>query len=228
VPFVSKATGVALAKLAARVMAGEKLADLGFVQEVIPDHYSVKEAVFPFIKFPGVDIALGPEMKSTGEVMGIDEDLGLAYAKAQMAAQPPLPTGGNMFISVRDVDKEAAAGVAAEFAALGFKLYATSGTAKALSNAGVAVNKLYKVTEGRPNVLDMIKNGEIQFILNTPSGKMPREDEVKIRSAAVANRIPIMTTLSGAKASLRGIVSVRNKGINVKTIQEFHQMLASR
>jgi len=225
VPFVSKAIGVPLAKLAARVMAGATLKELGFTKEVYPSHFSVKEAVFPFIKFPNVDIALGPEMKSTGEVMGIDEDLGLAYAKAQMAAQPPLPQCGNIFISVRDSDKAEVASLAREFAELGFKLFATAGTAAALSAAGVAINKLYKVTEGRPNVLDMIKNGEIHFVINTPSGKIPREDEVKIRSAAVANRIPIMTTLSGAKASLRGIASVREKGISVRPIQEFHQDL---
>jgi carbamoyl-phosphate synthase large subunit len=228
VPFVSKATGVPLAKLAARVMAGATLKELGFTKEVVPDHYAVKEAVFPFIKFPNCDIALGPEMKSTGEVMGIDDDLGLAYAKAQMAAQPPLPKGGNLFISVRDSDKKEITPLAANFAKLGFKIYATSGTAKALTAAGVNVNKLYKVTEGRPNVLDMIKNGEIQFIINTPSGKMPREDEVKIRTAAVASRIPIMTTLSGAKASLRGILAVQQKGIGVRSIQEFHDSLNQR
>ena len=228
VPFVSKAIGVPLAKYAARIMAGETLKQIGFTQEIVPDHYSVKEAVFPFIKFPGVDIALGPEMKSTGEVMGIDEDFGLAYAKAQMAAQPPLPSAGNIFISVRDSDKEEAAGLAAEFAKLGFKLYATGGTAKALTAAGVTVNKLFKVTEGRPNVLDMIKNGEIAFIINTPSGKIPREDEVKIRSAAVANRIPIMTTLSGAKASLSGILSMQTKGLRVRPIQEHHKQLRAR
>ncbi len=227
VPFVSKATGVPLAKLASRIMAGATLKELGFTKEVIPAHYSVKEAVFPFIKFPNVDIALGPEMKSTGEVMGIDADLGLAYAKAQMAAQPPLPQGGNIFISVRDGDKADAAELARGFADLGFKVYATSGTANVLETAGVQVHRLYKVTEGRPNVLDMIKNGEIHFVINTPSGKIPREDEVKIRSAAVGNRIPIMTTLSGARASLRGIAAVRNKGLSVMPIQEYHQSLGT-
>ncbi|MEI6351352.1 MAG: carbamoyl-phosphate synthase large subunit [Verrucomicrobiota bacterium] len=223
VPFVSKAIGVPLAKLAARVMAGATLKELGFTKEIIPPHFSVKEAVFPFIKFPNVDIALGPEMKSTGEVMGIDEDLGMAYAKAQMAAQPALPSGGNLFISVRDADKKEATTLAAEYAALGFKVFATGGTAGAMKAAGVPVTKLFKVNEGRPNVLDMIKNGEIQFIINTPSGKVPREDEVKIRSAAVANRIAIMTTLSGAKASVRGIASVKSRGISVKPIQDYHK-----
>ncbi len=228
VPFVSKATGVPLAKLAAKVMAGETLEALGFTKEVIPSHYAVKEAVFPFIKFPNVDIALGPEMKSTGEVMGIDDDLGLAYAKAQMAAMPPLPMSGNIFISVRDNDKRDVVEVGREFAQLGFNLFATSGTATALSEAGVAVQRLYKVNEGRPNVLDMVKNGEINFIINTPSGKIPRQDEVKIRSAAVANRIPIMTTLSGARASLRGIISMRERGVEVRPIQDFHRALRER
>jgi len=222
VPFVSKAIGVPLAKLAAQVMAGATLKELHFTQEIVPEHYAVKEAVFPFIKFPNVDIALGPEMKSTGEVMGIDADLGLAYAKAQMAAQPPLPQGGNLFISVRDFDKQEVAALAKGFVSEGFRIFATSGTAAALTAAGVPVTKLYKVNEGRPNVLDMIKNGEIDFVINTPSGKIPRQDEVKIRSAAVANRIPIMTTLSGAKASLRGIIAVREKGIEVRSIQEYH------
>ncbi len=226
VPFVSKAIGVPLAKYAARIMAGETLAQIGFTKEIVPTHYSVKEAVFPFIKFPGVDIALGPEMKSTGEVMGIDSTFGLAYAKAQMAAQPQLPKGGNLFISVRDSDKAHVVELAAGFAKLGFKLFATGGTAKALSGAGVAVTKLFKVAEGRPNVLDMIKNGEIAFVINTPSGKIPREDEVKIRSAAVANRIPIMTTLDAAKASLSGIEAMKEKGLNVRPIQDHHKRLA--
>ena len=222
VPFVSKAIGVPLAKLAAKVMSGRTLKDLGFKSEIIPPHYSVKEAVFPFIRFPGIDIALGPEMKSTGEVMGIDEDLGLAYAKSQMAAQPPLPKGGNLFISVKDADKSAVVEIAEGFIALGFKIFATGGTAKAIAEQGVEVTHLFKLSEGRPNVLDLIKNGEIHFIINTPSGKTPRQDEVKIRSAAVANRIPIMTTLSAARASLHGIHSVQERGISVKALQEYH------
>jgi carbamoyl-phosphate synthase large subunit len=222
VPFVSKAIGVPLAKYAARIMAGQTLAEIGFTREIIPAHFSVKEAVFPFIKFPGVDIALGPEMKSTGEVMGIDADLGIAYAKAQMAAQPPLPLGGNIFISVKDAQKSDVAYLARDFAALGFKIYATAGTATAIKAKGTPVIKLFKLSEGRPNVLDMIKNGEISFIINTPAGKTPREDEVKIRSAAVAQRIPIMTTMRAAKASLQGISSLREHGFGVKCIQEYH------
>ena len=222
VPFVSKAIGRPLAKIAAKVMAGKSLKELGFTEEIIPPHFSVKEAVFPFIRFPGIDIALGPEMKSTGEVMGIDADLGLAYAKAQMSAQPPLPVSGNLFISVKDSDKAVVADLAREFVALGFTLFATGGTAAALDAEQVPVKTLFKLNEGRPNVLDMIKNGEIAFIINTPSGKSPREDEVKIRSAAVANRIPIMTTLRAARASAGGIRSLQERGLDVKTIQEYH------
>jgi len=161
-------------------------------------------------------------MKSTGEVMGIDADFGLAYAKAQMAAAPSLPKGGNLFISVKDSDKAAVAGLAAEFAALGFKIMATTGTANAIAGKGVPVTRLFKLNEGRPHVLDMIKNGEIHFIINTPSGKTPRQDEIKIRSAAVANRIPIMTTLRAAHASVLGIKSLQEHGLTVKTLQEYH------
>ncbi|MDQ3624646.1 MAG: carbamoyl-phosphate synthase large subunit, partial [Verrucomicrobiota bacterium] len=223
VPFVSKAIGVPLAKLAARVMAGRTLKELGFTAEITPSHYSVKEAVFPFIRFPGIDIVLGPEMKSTGEVMGIDASLGLAYAKAQMAASPPLPTRGNIFISVADRQKSKVAEIARGFVELGFTIYATSGTAAALKAAKVPVVKLFKLTEGRPNALDMIKNGELAFIINTPSGKTAREDEIKIRSTATANRIPITTTLRAAKASLEGIRALRESGLRVKPLQAYHR-----
>ena len=222
VPFVSKAIGVPLAKIAAKVMAGKTLKELGFTEEITPPHYSVKEAVFPFVRFPGVDIVLGPEMKSTGEVMGIDADLGLAYAKSQMAAGSPLPRGGNLFLSVKDADKAAAVPLGRDFVDLGFTLYATGGTAAALTAGGVPVKKLFKLNEGRPNVLDMIQNGEIAFIINTPSGKNPRQDEVRIRGAAVASRVPIMTTISAAEASVGGIRSSQSKGLDVRTIQEYH------
>ncbi|HEX8295602.1 MAG TPA: carbamoyl-phosphate synthase large subunit [Chthoniobacteraceae bacterium] len=221
-PFVSKAIGVALPKLAAKIMAGSTLQQLGFTEEIIPQHFSVKEAVFPFTRFPGIDIILGPEMKSTGEVMGIDRTLGLAFAKAQMAAQPSLPTSGNVFISIADRQKGKVADLAQGFVDLGFKLYATSGTAAALKAAGIPVNKLFKLNEGRPNALDMIKNGELQMIINTPSGKVAREDEIKIRSTATANRISIITTLRGARASLEGIRALREHGLSVKSIQEYH------
>ncbi len=221
-PFVSKAIGVPLPKLAAKIMAGKTLKELGFTQEIVPEHYSVKEAVFPFIRFPGIDIVLGPEMKSTGEVMGIGANLGLAFAKAQMAAQPALPKGGNVFISVADRQKAKVVDLAKGFVELGFKLFATSGTAAALKAAGLPVTKLFKLNEGRPNALDMIKNGELALIINTPSGKVAREDEVKIRSTATANRIPIITTLRAANASLEGIRALKEHGLSVKPLQEYH------
>jgi carbamoyl-phosphate synthase large subunit len=222
VPFVSKALGVPLAKLAAKVMAGKSLRQLGFTQKIVPQHFSVKEAVFPFIRFPGIDIMLGPEMKSTGEVMGIADDLGLAYAKSQMAAQPPLPSSGNVFVSVKDRDKPETVRLAAELINLGFKLYATSGTAQALISARVPVKRLFKLAEGRPHALDMMKNGEIDLIINTPSGKVPRKDEIQIRSLAVAQRIPILTTTSGVEASIRAIKAIQAKGISVAPLQKYH------
>ena len=221
-PFVSKAIGVPLAKLAAKIMAGRTLEDLGFTEEIIPKHFCVKEAVFPFIKFPGIDITLGPEMRSTGEVMGLDSDFGRAYAKAQMAAAPSLPSGGNLFVSVKDSDKKAAVSIVRDFADLGFKIHATDGTASLLKEAGIKVNRLNKLAQGRPNVIDMIKNGQMQFIINTPSGKQPRQDEVIIRSTAVANRIPIMTTLRAATASVSAIQSIAKSPLKVKSLQEYH------
>ena len=222
VPFVSKALGIPLAKLAAKVMAGKSLRELGFTQKIVPQHFSVKEAVFPFIRFPGIDIMLGPEMKSTGEVMGIADDLGLAYAKSQMAAQPPLPSSGNVFVSVKDRDKPETVRLAADLINLGFKLFATSGTAQALISAGVPVKRLFKLSEGRPHALDMMKNGEIDLIINTPSGKVPRKDEIQIRSLAVAQRIPILTTTSGVEASIRAIKAIQVKGISVAPLQKYH------
>jgi len=226
VPFVSKAIGVPLAKLAAKVMTGKKLTELGFTEEIVPKYYSVKESVFPFNKFPGQDILLGPEMRSTGEVMGIGEDWGEAYAKSQMAAAPALPQSGRVFISVRDSDKKNLVPLAKEFGELGFELCATSGTAKVLEAGGVKVQTLFKLAEGRPNVLDLIKNDEVQLVINTPAGKSPRADEVRIRTAAVAHKIPIMTTLAGVKAALLGIRAMREKGLSVCTLQEYHAVLA--
>lgn len=222
VPFVSKAIGVPLAKMAAKVMAGEKLADMGFTEPIHPEHYSVKEAVFPFSKFPGIDISLGPEMKSTGEVMGIDADLGMAYAKSQMAASSQLPLEGKIFFSVKDRDKEASIPLAREFAELGFEIYSTSGTARTFEDAGIKVNTLHKLAEGRPNVLDMVKNGEIAMVINTPSGRVPRRDEVRIRSGALANRVPIITTMRGAEAAIRSIKSLRTSDLDVMALQEYH------
>ena len=222
VPFVSKAIGVPLAKLAAKVMTGKTLRELGFTKEVIPEHFSVKEAVFPYLRYQGMDISLGPEMKSTGEVMGIDADLGLAFAKSQMAAPPPLPKGGNVFISVKDSDKEAVIPLARQFIEIGFGIIATSGTAATLQAAGVPVQKVFKLREGRPNVFDRVINGDINFIINTPSGKIPREDEVTIRNASLAKKIPIMTTVRAAQASLNGIRSLQKNPVTVKSLQEYH------
>jgi carbamoylphosphate synthase large subunit/REP element-mobilizing transposase RayT len=222
VPFVSKAIGVPLAKLAAKVMTGKTLTELGFTKEILPEHFSVKEAVFPFLRYQGIDIALGPEMKSTGEVMGIDADLGLAYAKSQMAAPPPLPKSGNVFISVKDDEKPGVIPLAREFVDLGFRIIATSGTWAALHAAGVPVTKVHKIREGRPNVLDLVTNRDIDFIINSPSGKIPREDEVRIRNASLAQKIPIMTTLRAAHASANGIRSLQRSKVHVKTLQEYH------
>ncbi len=222
IPFVSKAIGVPLAKLAAKVMAGKSLPELGFTTEIVPKHYSVKEAVFPFLRYEGVDISLGPEMKSTGEVMGMDVDLGLAYAKSQMAAPPPLPTGGNVFVSVKDSDKQAVVPVVREFVRLGFGIIATAGTFGVLAAAKIPVTKVFKLREGRPNVLDRVKNGDIKFIINTPSGKIPREDEVRIRNASLAQRIPIMTTVRAALASANGIRSLQKRKLHVRSLQEYH------
>ncbi len=222
VPFVSKAIGVPLAKLAAKIMAGKSLRELGFTKEIVPKHFSVKEAVFPFLRYQGIDISLGPEMKSTGEVMGMDVDLGLAYAKSQMAAPPPLPKKGNVFISVKDADKESIIPVASEFVKLGFGIISTSGTADALIKAKIKVKKVFKLHEGRPNVLDRVKNGDINFIINTPSGKVPREHEVAIRNAALAQKIPIMTTVRAAQASANGIRSLQKAKLQVRSLQEYH------
>jgi carbamoylphosphate synthase large subunit/REP element-mobilizing transposase RayT len=222
VPFVSKAIGVPLAKLAAKVMAGRTLRELGFTSEIVPKHFSVKEAVFPFLRYQGMDISLGPEMKSTGEVMGIDDDLGIAYAKSQMAAPPALPKAGNVFVSVQDSDKASVVSVAREFVGLGFGIIATSGTAATLAKARVPVTRVFKIREGRPNVLDRVKNGDISFIINTPSGKIPREDEVTIRNAAIAQKIPIMTTLRAAQASVYGIRSLQKSKVRVRSLQEYH------
>ena len=222
VPFVSKAIGQPLAKLAAKVMTGKKLDELGFTREIWPKYFCVKESVFPFSKFPGQDILLGPEMRSTGEVMGIGRDWGMAYAKSQMAAQPALPDRGKVFISVRDSDKPHVVKIARDLVALGFELCATNGTAEVLAKHGLPVQRLFKVQEGRPNVLDLIKNGEIQLIINTPAGKAPRADEVKIRTTAVQHRISIMTTLAGARAAALGIKTLRERGLKVHSLQEFH------
>lgn len=226
VPFVSKSIGIPLAKLAAKVMVGKTLKELGFTEEVLPGHYCVKEAVFPWPKFPGVDIVLGPEMKSTGEVMGIDADLGMAYAKAQISAFNPLPTEGNVFFSVNDRDKPQSVQIAQELVELGFTVYSTGGTYKFLKEQGVAVQRVYKLAEQkRPNVVDMMKNGDISFVVNSPSSHEAREDEIKIRSAAVTNKISHCTNLAAAEASVLAIRSLLTKEFEVKPIQAYHGLI---
>ena len=222
VPFVSKAIGRPLAKLAAKIMAGKTLKELGFTAEEWPKYWAVKESVFPFNKFLGQDILLSPEMRSTGEVMGLDSDLGVAYAKAQMAANSPLPLSGKVFISIADAHKKDLVEVAKSYLDLGFELVATDGTAARLEAAGLKVARTLKVLQGRPNIVDLLKNKEIQLVINTPSGAAPREDEIKIRTTAVITGTPIMTTISGAKAAALGIAALQRQGYAVKTIQEYH------
>ncbi len=221
VPFVAKAIGVPLAKLAAKVMTGKKLKDLGFTREQTPKHWCVKEAVFPFVRFPGATIALGPEMRSTGEVMGLDEDLGVAFAKAQAAAKPGLPVKGNVFLSVKDADKARSVALARQLVELGFEIYSTGGTAKILTESNVPVKRLAKIGEGRPTAVDLIKNGQIQMVINTPGGMIPRRDENLIRSAAYAHNVCIMTTITGAHAALDGIRALKQKHVGVRPIQSY-------
>ena len=221
VPFVSKSIGRPLAKLAAKVMTGRTLKELGFTEELTPDYWAVKESVFPFNRFHGQDILLSPEMKSTGEVMGLDTDLGIAYAKSQMASGSSLPLEGRVFISVSDAHKAEVAALAKSFADLGFKLSSTTGTAAVLTEAGLEVESVPKLAEGRPNTLDLLKNNEIHLVINTPSGQAPRADEIKIRTTAVYTNTPIMTTMGSAKAAAEGIAALKKNGYAVKPLQEF-------
>ena len=222
IPFVSKATGVPLAKLATKVMLGHTLKDLGFSGEIIPSHVSVKEAVLPFNRFPGVDTLLGPEMKSTGEVMGIDTNFGSAYAKAQFGAGNHLPTEGTVFISVKDHDKEAVLAVASQFCDMGFMIMATRGTSLFLKNHGISNKKINKVSIGRPHVVDAIKNKEIQMVINTGVGSETKRDGYEIRRAAIKFNIPYATTIAGAMAMCKGIAALKKKKLSVKTIQEYN------
>ena len=222
VPFVSKTIGVPLAKLGARVMAGAKLKDLGFTEEILPKHWAIKESVFPFSRFPGSPIVLTPEMRSTGEVMGQDEDFGMAFAKTQMAATPSLPLEGNVFLSVKDSDKPQALEIAKGLHDLGFSFYSTEGTAQFLNENGIKTATVLRISEGRPNVADLIKNGKIQLVINTPLGLIPRRDENGIRSEAVLHGIPVITTLGSAFATLQGIRSLKEKKFSVKSLQAYH------
>ncbi len=225
VPFVSKATGISWAKIAAKLMVGNTLSGLGVTREVEIDHIAVKEAVLPFKRFYGVDTVLGPEMKSTGEVMGIDADFGMAFAKSQMAAGQTLPLEGTVFISVMNKDKRHVVFIAKKLVDLGFHIVATMGTAKVLAKNGIPVKTVHKVNEGRPHIVDLIKNGEVHLIINTPSGKKPKADKVTIRSEAVVHDIPCITTISGASAAVNGIESMIQRGISVQSIQEYHNQI---
>ena len=211
-----------LAKIAARVMAGETLEQLAFTAEVVPPYISVKEPVFPFNRFPGVDIILGPEMRSTGEVMGIDYDLGIAFAKAKIAAYQRLPREGAIFLSVKDTDKRQAIDIGRRLVKLGYELLTTSGTHTVLRRNGVASTLVHKVAEGlRPNVLDVVKNRKVKLIVNTPSGRGARTDEGRIRAAAVLLNIPVITTMSGAAAATLALEALHKTDFTVVPIQEY-------
>jgi carbamoyl-phosphate synthase large subunit len=224
VPYVSKAIGVPLAKIAARCMVGQSLASQKFTSEVQPPYYSVKEAVFPFIKFPGVDTILGPEMKSTGEVMGVGHSFAEAFVKSQLAAGVKLPTGGKAFLSVRDADKARVVDVARTLCELGFALVATRGTAAAIEQAGLKVQPVNKVMEGRPHIVDMVKNREISLIVNTvEEDRRSIQDSWSIRNAALQNRITYYTTLSGARAACVGLRHLEE--LRAYDIQSLHASL---
>jgi len=225
IPFVSKATGIPLAKIAAKVMVGKTLKELGITEERETKHISVKEAVFPFDRFPGVDTILGPEMKSTGEVMGIDADFGRAFGKAQFASGNRIPLMGKIFISLKDKDKPAAVSIVKKLLDLGFSVIATRGTAQYLSGRGLEVQIINKVVEGRPHIVDLIKNKEIHFIINTVSGTQAQRDSFSIRQSAIQYRVPFTTTISGAFAAVEAIETLKKKGINIKSIQEYHEDL---
>ena len=223
VPFVSKAIGVPLAKIAAKVMVGMTLQEIGFTEEITPRHICVKESVLPFAKFPGVDIVLGPEMKSTGEVMGIDTDFGRAYCKSQLGALQNVPVSGTVFVSVKDADKtQLAVSIAHQLHELGFSLMSTAGTAAFLKTNGIPAQVVRRVSEGAPDLLDSIREGRIQLILNTPSGKGPRKDEIPIRAMANSRGIPVVTTMPGADAYVQGIRALIRGELGVKPIQRYH------
>jgi len=223
VPFVSKAIGIPLAKIAARVMAGKTLDEIGFTQEIQSDHFSVKSPVFPFARFKGVDPILGPEMRSTGEVMGIDKELGMAYAKAQIGTGLNLPTQGTVFISVKNKDKRAIIFIAKQLFDMGFRILATHGTAKVLARQGIEVEPVHSIRTGRPNVFDYMKNNEVDLIINTPTGRESKSDEDLIRKTAIMQNIPCITTVSGAAAAVNGINALRErKGLSVQSLQEYY------
>jgi carbamoyl-phosphate synthase large subunit len=225
VPFVSKTIGKPLASLAARVMLGEKLADLGYTREIVAPYVAVKEAVFPFTKFREFDPILGPEMRSTGEVMGIADSFGVAFGKSQLAANNGLPTDGNVMITVNHGDRAMATPIARRFHEMGFGIVATAGTGKYLAERGVPSRSVFKVSEGRPHAIDLMVNGEIQLLINTPLGKSSQRDDYTMRQAAIANRVPYTTTLSGASAACDAILSFREQPMTVRSLQEWQEQL---
>jgi carbamoyl-phosphate synthase large subunit len=223
VPFVSKAIGVPLAKLAMKTMVGKSLRDLGFTDARMPSHLSVKEAVFPFTKFSGVDVLLGPEMKSTGEVMGIDCDFGWAFAKSQGGAGATLPAGGAAFVSVKESDRSAALEVAQHLSKLGFRITGTSGTAAYLRDHGIRASTVNKVKEGRPDIVDHIKNGEIAIVVNTVRNAASHADSLSIRREALQRGVPYFTTMRGARAAAMGIEAMLKKELTIRSLQEYHR-----
>ena len=225
IPFVSKAIGVPLASLAARVMTGESLEETGFTAEIAPPYVSVKEAVFPFTKFREFDPLLGPEMRSTGEVMGISDSFGSAFAKAELAADNALPLDGAIFITLNDPDKANATPIARRFHEMGFTLFATEGTARYLRGRGIAVRTVRKVHEGRPNGIDLMVNGEVQLLINTPLGKHAQYDDYQLRRTAIAQHLSYTTTLSAASAACDAILSLRSRRPVVRSLQEWHEDL---
>jgi carbamoyl-phosphate synthase large subunit len=225
IPFVSKATGIPFAKLATKVMLGHTLSEVGLTSEKVPTHVSIKEVVLPFNRFPDVDTLLGPEMKSTGEVMGIDSTFGLAFAKAQLGAGQKIPTGGDVFISVMDSDKKSVIPVAAKFREMGFKITATRGTSVFLTEHGIYNQMINKVSMGRPHVVDAIKNKSLHLIINTGTGAEPMRDGYEIRRAAIKYNIPCITTIPGAMAICRGIEALKEKKLSVKSIQEYNEIV---
>ncbi len=227
VPFVAKAIGVPLASLAARVMTGETLAEIGFTEEIIPPYVAVKEAVFPFSKFREFDPILGPEMRSTGEVMGIADSFGAAFAKAQIAADNALPDRGAIFVTVNDSDKPNVVPIARRFHELGFRLYATEGTRRYLRGKGIPSEKVFKVHEGRPHAIDLIVNREVQLLINTPLGKHAQRDDYSLRQAAIAHHVPYTTTLSAANAAVDAVIAIRSRQTTVQSLQEWQAMAAS-
>jgi len=224
IPFVSKAIGVPLAKLATKIMVGKTLDQLGFTKEKETSYFAVKESVFPFVKFHGIDAILGPEMKSTGEVMGIDSIFGVAYVKSQIAAGQRLPDKGTVFISVKNNDKKSIIPVAKKLLNFGFKILATSGTADILMKNKIGAESLPKLHEGRPNIIDLVKDNKVDLIINTPAGKATKEDETKIRSHAILHNVPLITTIPGAQASVNGIENlIKKPKMHVKSLQEYHK-----